>query len=170
MDVRAALKSQYHAALAMLKEAIERCPDELWTAAGPLLPVWHVAYHTLYYTHCYLQQDYRSFVPWEHDRAEYWSLGPLPWLPHREPNIGEPYTKDQLLAYLAICDAMVDGCLDALDLDAAQCGFPWYPIPTLEHQLVNLRHIQHHMAQLGDRIRAATGSGVEWVGHGEAAA
>jgi len=34
MDVRAALKSQYHAALATLKQAIDRCPDDLWTAQG----------------------------------------------------------------------------------------------------------------------------------------
>jgi len=26
-----ALKSQYHAALAMLRLAIERCPDDLWS-------------------------------------------------------------------------------------------------------------------------------------------
>ena len=29
----------------------------------------------------------------------------------------------------------------------------------LEHQLVNLRHIQHHAAQLADRLRSAAMSG-----------
>ena len=28
--VRAALKTQYHAALAMLRQAIELCPDAIW--------------------------------------------------------------------------------------------------------------------------------------------
>ena len=28
--LRGALKSQYHAALAMLRESIERCPAEVW--------------------------------------------------------------------------------------------------------------------------------------------
>ena len=33
-----------------------------------------------------------------------------------------------------------------------------------EHQLVNLRHIQHHAAQLADRLRTARDHGVRWVG------
>ncbi len=31
--LRAALKSQYHAGLAMLRDVVERFPDELWTGA-----------------------------------------------------------------------------------------------------------------------------------------
>ncbi len=38
--LRAALKSQYHAALAMLKMAIERCPDDLWTGGDYVNPTW----------------------------------------------------------------------------------------------------------------------------------
>ena len=37
-------------------------------------------------------------------------------------------------------------------------------VSKMEHQLISLRHLQHHMAQLGDRIRAATNAGVAWVG------
>lgn len=38
--LRSILKSQYHAALAMLREAIERCPDEgvRWAGAGRRAP------------------------------------------------------------------------------------------------------------------------------------
>jgi antitoxin (DNA-binding transcriptional repressor) of toxin-antitoxin stability system len=36
----------------------------------------------------------------------------------------------------------------------------------LEHQLVNIRHIQHHTAQLMDRLRASEDIGVKWVGAG----
>lgn len=32
--LRAILKSQYHATLAMLRETIERCPDEVWFGAS----------------------------------------------------------------------------------------------------------------------------------------
>jgi len=42
-----------------------------------------------------------------------------------------------------------------LDLSAPQCGFPWYKMPTLEHQIVNIRHIQHHAAVA-----------ITWVGKG----
>jgi hypothetical protein len=33
----------------------------------------------------------------------------------------------------------------------------------LEHQFVNLRHIQHHTGQLAERIRQSTGHGVSWA-------
>jgi len=77
MNVRAALKGQYHAALAMLKQAIEQCPDELWDG-GQAVPFWQVAYHTLYYTHLYLQQREEDFRPWEHHGKEHHDL---PWPP-----------------------------------------------------------------------------------------
>ena len=38
MNVPSALKTQYHAALAMLKQTLDRCPAPLWLAAdGPWL-------------------------------------------------------------------------------------------------------------------------------------
>jgi len=30
-------------------------------------------------------------------------------------------------------------------------------------QIVNIRHIQHHAAQLIDRVRSAAGVGIRWV-------
>ena len=54
--------------------------------------------------------------------------------------------------------------VDALDLHAPECGFWWYKVSKLEHQLINLRHTQHHGAQLADRLRAAAGGHVKWVG------
>jgi hypothetical protein len=37
---------------------------------------------------------------------------------------------------------------------------------TLEHQLVNIRHIQHHAAILSVRLRKAAGIRIGWVGKG----
>jgi len=54
--------------------------------------------------------------------------------------------------------------LQAIDLLAPDSGFSWYrPMGKLEHQLVNLRHLQHHAAQLADRVRNHAGVGVDWV-------
>ena len=39
-----------------------------------------------------------------------------------------------------------------------------YKLPKLEHQIVNIRHIEHHMAQLADRLRSSAGIGIQWVG------
>ncbi len=54
--LRSALKSQYHASLAMLRTAIRACPEDLWSSSdGHANRYWRIAYHTLYYTHLYLQ-------------------------------------------------------------------------------------------------------------------
>lgn len=162
--LRPALKSQYHAALDMLRQTIDQWPQELWNSSGYANPFWHIAYHTLFFTHLYMQPNEAAFRPWEHDREEYWSLGPLPYPPHRAPRIGEPYTKAEILEYWRVCERMVNDAVDTLDLDALDCGFPWYTMPKAEHQIMNIRHIQHHAGQLSDRVRAATGSGVDWTG------
>jgi hypothetical protein len=165
MDMRSALKSQYHAALAMLRQAVDRCPDELWTAAGHPSPFWQVAYHAVFFTHLYLQPDEEAFRPWELHREEYQFLGNVPWPPYCPPKLGEPYSKSQVLEYWRVCDAMVDAAVDQLDLEAEECGFWWYKMPKLEHQMMNIRHIQHHAAVLADRLPADIAEALDWVGN-----
>ena len=80
------------------------------------------------------------------------------------PLLPKPYTKEEAIRYWDYINDRLDKDLDAADLDALQSGFPWYPIPKLEHLLVNLRHIQHHAAQLADRVRMAADQGVQWRG------
>lgn len=172
--MRAVLASQFHAGLAMLRQAIERCPDELWTNDRDYPnPFWRIAYHTLYYVHLYIQPSAADFTPWEHHQTSIQDMDDIPAppgilelieLPHRPPQTGEPYTKEQLLAYQRICEDMIDEAVDALDLLAPDSGFSWYRVSTLEHKIVAIRHLQHHVAQLGQRLRTAAGVEVDWVG------
>jgi hypothetical protein len=167
-SLRTMLKSQYHASLAMLRDAIARCPDDEWAATAHTNPCWRVAYHTLFYAHFYLGQDEASFTPWEgHQRHVQRLDGSLP--PGSDPSeppppVPRPYTRDETLAYWSHCDEMVDAAIDHLDLDRADSGFPWYRMSKFEHQLVSLRHIQHHTAQLVDRLRRSHGLATRWVG------
>ena len=149
--LRAVLKSQYHASLAMLREAIERCPPGQWSSGGHKNAFWQVSYHALFFAHLYLQRDEAAFTLWEQHRGE------------ADGVAGEPYTQAQVLQYWEYCDRMVDGAVDALDLDRAECGFSWYRVSKLEHQFVNIRHIQHHAAQLIDRVRSSANVGIPWV-------
>ncbi|MBZ0268836.1 hypothetical protein K8I85_11820 [bacterium] len=165
--VRAALKSQYHAALAMLRQAIELCPEAAWAARDHRNAPWQIAYHTLFFAHLYLQVDEHGFRPWKHHEADVQVPDGIPGPPDPGsplPLIADPYPKERVLEYCAFCDAMVDGAVEATDVFAPESGFSWYPIPKLEHQLVNVRHIQHGAAQLADRVRAAADAGVDWVG------
>jgi len=160
MTIQDILKSQYHASLAMLRQAIDACPAELWTDASYVNQFWQVAYHTLFYTDFYLQASEADFVPWERHRSQY------NFFPSgaEAARLLTPYSVDEVRACAARCDAMIDAAVDRLDLAAPDSGFPWYKMSKLEHQFVSLRHIQHHTGQLAERIRQATGQGVGWVG------
>ncbi len=165
--LRSVLKSQYHAGLAMLREAIERCPEDVWLSKTHRNAFWQIAYHALFFTHLYLQPEEAAFRPWEHQQSEVQHPDGIPGRPRpgsKLPLIPEPYTRAQVLEYWSVCDAMVDHAVGALDLHSPSSGFPWYQMSKLEHQLLNLRHLQHHAAQLADRLRAATDTGVRWVG------
>ena len=59
--LRTVLKSQYHASLAMLREAIERCPPEEWLSTKHKNAFWQVSYHALFFAHLYLQRDEAAF-------------------------------------------------------------------------------------------------------------
>jgi hypothetical protein len=166
--VQTALKSQYHASLTMLKEALERCPDDLWLDATPTNAFWQVAYHALFYVHMYLQPDLDAFQPWAQHQVDVQYQNGFPGPPKagsKLPLIPEPYSKAQVMAFWTVCDGMVDKAVDTFDLLDPKSGFPWYTCTKLEHQIISIRHLQHHTAQLGDRLRSSSGAGLTWLGH-----
>ena len=163
MDVKEIIKSQYRAALAILGDAIEKCPDVLWDEPDTTQQVWHIAYHALYFTHLYLQVRGEDFVQWAKHREPYQFFESLPWAPDEPLEFGESYTKAEVREYLAICQAEVEEKVDVVDLDA-ESGFPWLPMSKLELQFYNIRHLQHHVGQLDDRLRINAGIGIQWIG------
>lgn len=163
MTIQETIQSQYQAALEMLRQAIVDCPAALWDDPARRNRFWHVAYHALFYTHLYLQPVEGDFTPWEKHKENYQFMGPLPWPPHEEPEIGEPYSQADVLAYLDLCRTQVIEQIPALNLDDGASGFSWLPFGKLELQFYNLRHLQHHAGELCDRLGAAN-IDVEWVG------
>lgn len=156
-SLRSALKGQYHACLAMLREAVETCPEEIWHGGRPPRQFWRLAYHTLYYTNMYLEDCADDFAEWDKHRDEVESDA------EREKLDAAPYSKDEILEYLTLVQERVDARVDAMDLEAAECGIPWYKMPKLDHQFVNIRHVQEHVGQLRDRLLEA-GIDQKWVG------
>lgn len=151
----------------MLRETIERCPEEVWFSKEHVNACWQIAYHVLFFTHLYLQPNEAAFRPWEHHQAKVQHPDGIagPADPNSSlPLIPRPYTKAEVLAYWDYCDQLVDSAVDTLDLHSSDSGFSWYKVPKLEHQLINIRHVQHHTAQLADRLRASADLGVHWVG------
>ena len=65
MSTQSIIQSQYDAAIAMLRQAIEKCPDAIWADTSYNNAFWHIAYHTLIYSHFYLHTAEADFVPWK---------------------------------------------------------------------------------------------------------
>lgn len=164
IDIKPILKSQYHAALKTLKQAIDRCPEGLWDQIGPQpVAYWQIAYHALFFTDLYLQIDEKHFKPWVYHEHTFIDLDQAAKRQGQLPQGLEPYSIARMHEYWQIVDDMVDPCVDQMDLTLPESGFHWYPVSKLEHQLINIRHIQHHAAQLADRLRVAVNVGVDWV-------
>ena len=165
MDIHTVIRSQYLASLEMLKQAIVKCPDSLWNASEDKAKFWHVAYHALFYAHLYLQATEKDFQPWAKHRDEYQFMGRVPWPPHDPPKIGDPYTKGELLEYVAVVQEQVGQRVAAIDLDAAS-GFDWLPFGKLELQFYNIRHTQQHTGELYERLGSRAAIELDWVGRG----
>ena len=60
---RAILWQQFGAAIDMLGNAMEACPDELWSDRSQQPELWYMAYHTLFWLDLYLYGSVEGFVP-----------------------------------------------------------------------------------------------------------
>lgn len=136
VNIKPILQSQYLAALAMLKQAVVKCPPEAWDDLRDKDRFWFVAYHTLYYAHRYLKAQDQGYVRWEARRYD-------------KP--GLPFTKEEILERLAQVEEDVVTQLRIMDLEAE--SMPGLA-NKLELQLYNLRHIQQHAGELYQKLSA----------------
>ena len=163
MDTLEIIRSQYHASLEMLGQAIEKCPESLWADSEDKNKFWHVAYHAIFYTHLYLQTTEDDFSPWEKHKDNYQYMGALPYPPHDEPVIGEPYRKEEVLQYLEFCREQIDEKVPVLNF-TDESGFSWISFGKLELQFYNIRHLQHHTGELCERLGTRANIDVNWIG------
>jgi uncharacterized damage-inducible protein DinB len=86
-------------------------------------------------------------------------LDPAGLLPER------PFSKTELQTYLAHCRRKCRTVIVHLTEEAARkvCGFAWLDLSIAELLLYNMRHTQHHAAQLNLILRQKTGSAPRWV-------
>jgi hypothetical protein len=153
--------SQYRASLAMLRQAIEQCPEDLWLASNYRNRYWHIAYHALFYTHLYVCASEAEFTPWGKHQPACRRLGEST---EKEP-LPDPYSQADLLDYHRICCEQVEDKVPKLLLDGPS-GFDWLPFNRLELHFYNIGHIQHHTGQLAERLRTVCDKGVAWVRNG----
>ena len=163
MELRRALAGQFRAGLAMLRECVERCPDDLWesTVDKPPRTFWRIAYHAAFYTHFYLGQTQDHFSPW-HKHVRH---AVMTFVDEGEelPPAETLYKQSDMIEYIDSLSAEIEALLAALDLDSPESGFPWYPnFPKLDHVFLTLRHLGVHVGQLQELL-FARGIEPDWI-------
>jgi hypothetical protein len=149
---------QFGAAIDMLENAIRHCPDDLWGDRSRQHELWYMAYHTLFWLDLYLSGPIEGFTP--PPPFTLVELDPAGLLPDRV------YSKDELLTYLEHgrkkCKETIAGLTD--ESAEKRYRFGWGDATMVELLLYNLRHVQHHTAQINLILRQTIDSAPRWVG------
>ncbi len=157
------LASQYKASLGMLHTVLDKVPDEQWNNEDYNNPNWQIAYHVLWGTKFYLGANPESYVPFENAIEGAESLGgSQEWEnPDEGVKIESFHTKDDLISFIENIETNLLHNIKTLTLDE-NSGFEWYPYSRLELHINSIRHIQHHTAQLIERLKNKGITGFSW--------
>jgi uncharacterized damage-inducible protein DinB len=152
------LWQQFGASIDALEQTIEMCPDDVWSRPSEQLETWegywHMVYHTLRWLDFYLHGSREGFAqPAPFNHAEF------------DPK-KQIYSKAELHTYLRYCRQKCHITIQALTAESAQrmCSFEWLgEISFAELLLYNMRHVQHHAAQLNLILRQEINNAPDWV-------
>ena len=160
--LREHLWSQFGASIDMLKNAITMWPEELWTTRRKF---FYMTYHCLFFLDYYLTIPSPAKI-----------ISRLPFT-IREPGQIPPeaiddiipdriYTKQEILEYLESlrerCRALI-ASLTEEGMSERWIREDGVEFKVLELHLYNMRHVQHHAAQLNMLLRQEIGDAPGWV-------
>ena len=161
----AALWGEFGGAIDMLEGAMHACPEDVWSdpskrpewVRNDVVGFWYLVYHTLFFLDYYLSDPAEPFVPPPPFNLD--ELDPAGLLPER------PYTKDELQRYLDHCREKCRATIRDMTQERASepRRFGSNDGTLLELLLDNMRHVQHHTAQLHLILRQKTESAPRWV-------
>ncbi len=146
---------QYGATIDMLENAIVACPNDLWDKESKF---WYIAYHTLFFLDYHCADDADSFMPPQPFTLS--EMDPSGLMPDRV------YSKSELLDYLDYGRNRCHSKIKQLTVENIET-----PIPNnyktdysqVEILLNNIRHVQHHTAQLNLLLRQSGYEPPKWV-------
>jgi hypothetical protein len=139
----------------------------MWNCRVGNLAFCQVAFHALFFTDFYLggpNEDAFRGQPFHREN------GPI----FRDYEELEErvqvllYDKPAIKAYLMHCREKASQAIRAESDESlrAPCGFARKPFSRAELYVLNIRHLQHHVAQLSLRLRLDANESVSWVASG----
>jgi hypothetical protein len=160
------ITNQFEATLSTLNACIDKCPEAVWNGPVVNLKFCQAVFHTLFYTDYYLGQtddDFRR-EPFHRENAhvfrDYEELEP------RAPV--HVYEKAWVKTYLRYClergrKVVASETAESL---AAKAKFARKDFSRAELYVYNIRHVQHHSAQLIMRLRLDSQVDMPWFKSG----
>jgi hypothetical protein len=160
--VTEALRSQYSAAFSTLEEAISFFPERYWQRSHEDGPADQVIFHTLFFADVYLGSGFDAVREQAFHRRHPDLFQDYEELANREP--ANRYPRDLCVQYLEFCRTKAEEHLSSQTERSllADSGFPGRSLSRLALDLYNIRHIQHHAAQLGLRNQLGGGKPLSW--------
>ena len=164
--LRELIINQFEAAASTLNACIDKCPDAAWNGPVVNLKFCQAAFHTLFYADYYLGEtdaDFRK-EPFHREHAgvfrDYEELEP------RAPV--HLYEKAWVKTYLQYCRQRCHQVVgsETAEMLAAKTKFPRKSFSRAEGHVYNIRHLQHHAAQLSMRLRIDSQIDVPWFRSG----
>lgn len=156
-DWKSILWNQFGASIDALANAMKACPDDLWGDRSRNPEFWYVAYHALFWLDYYLSYPIDDFAPPSPFTLS--ELDPAGVLPERV------YARDELLSYLDHGRMKCRATIESLSAEKAIQPFKFgrVDMSLAELHLYNMRHVQHHAAQLNLILRQTIDSAPGWV-------
>jgi len=169
---RKCLWQNFGAAIDMLKEEIDLCPDDLWQKEGKF---YYLSYHTIIFLDYYLTSPVRDFKP-----VLTYTIVDADKLPSDAVDDVIPddfYSKKDCIDYLG---KIREKCKNLILLGPHEkFGQPWIdktevnmhglcPNTVINYSLLeilfyNFRHIQHHVGQLNLMLRQKANNAADWI-------
>jgi DinB superfamily len=164
--LKSILSHQFEAAFCTLGLCIDRCPEVSWNSLVANLKFCQVAFHTLFFVDYYLERTDRTIREQEFHRAHPGIFRDYEELEDRRQ--GHLYERDDIRLYLEHCRTKAVAVVSSETAESFEtiCGFPPKTFSRAELHVYNIRHIQHHAAQLILRLRLDHHIDFPWVGSG----
>ena len=163
---KSTILAQYQASLRMLKTCIDKCPDDAWDAPVCNHTFCESVFHTLFFTDAYLGPNIAAVR-----EQQFHKDNPDFFRDYEELQPKKPeylYDRPTVLLYLDHCRKKAQQVVMAETTEslAVAPSFDWQTISRAELHIYNIRHIQHHAAQLSLRLRLNDQTDVPWCKSG----